>query len=117
MDRPAFFEHNDVIAWLILGYLYSNPEAKDTADGVEKWWLKDMEISMDPRTVQGCLDRLVKWGWLVSSNRQGIGIVYGLNGERRETLRHFLQSTVDSSSRQGQEADSAGCGLVRPLDE
>ena len=117
MDRPAFFEHNNVVAWLILGYLYSNPDAKDTVDGVEKWWLKNMEISMDARTVQGCLDRLVKWGWLVSSERQGIGIVYGLNGDRREKLRHFLQTTVEPNERQGQETDSADCELFRPLGE
>ena len=117
MDRPAFFEHNDVVAWLILGYLYSNPDARDTVDGVEKWWLKDMEISMDARTVQGCLDRLVRWGWLVSNERHGIGIVYALNGERRDKLRQFLQSTVDSNSCHGQETDSAGCEVLRPLEE
>ena len=38
------FEHNDVVAWLILGYLFSHPDAKDTVDGVEKWWLKGMDI-------------------------------------------------------------------------
>ena len=39
MDKPAWFDHNDVVAWLILGYLCSHPDAKDTVDGVEKWWL------------------------------------------------------------------------------
>jgi hypothetical protein len=95
MDRPALFEHNDAVAWLILGYLYSHPDAKDTVDGVEKWWLNEMEISMDARTVQGSLDQLVKLGWLVSYQRQGTRVVYGLNRERREKLRQFLQFTAD----------------------
>jgi hypothetical protein len=95
MDRPALFEHNDVVAWLILGYLLSHPDAKDTADGVERWWLTSMEISMGARTVRGSLDHLVKLGWLVSSERQGTGVVYGLNGDRREKLRQFLQCKVD----------------------
>jgi len=92
MNRPAF-EHNDVVAWVILGYLFSHPDAKDTAEGVEKWWLNGQEINVNARVVRGSLDYLVRLGWLVSSERQGSGMVYGLNGERRNKLRQFLQST------------------------
>ena len=95
MDKLAWFDHNDAVAWLILGYLCSHPDAKDTVDGVEKWWLNDMDISMDARTVQNSLDHLVKLGWLVSRERQGTGVVYGLNEDRRERLRKFLQCTPD----------------------
>ena len=95
MDRPALLEYTDPVAWLILGYLYSHPDAKDTVDGVEKWWLHGMEIRMDVTTVQSSLEQLVSSGWLVSSQRQGSGVVYGLNRERRETLRRFLQSTAE----------------------
>jgi hypothetical protein len=95
MDRPAFLEHNDALAWLILGYLSSHPDAKDTVDGVEKWWLNSMEIDMDARTVRRSLDHLVKLGWLVSYQRQGSGVVYGLNRDRRETLRKFLEGAAD----------------------
>jgi len=94
MDKPALFEHNDAVAWLILGYLYSNPDAKDTAEGVEKWWLNGMEINLDARAVQGSLDYLVRLGWLVSSERRGSRMVYGLNGDCRDKLRQFLQSTA-----------------------
>ena len=94
MDKPALFEHNDAVAWLILGYLYSNPDAKDTAEGVEKWWLNDMEINLDARAVQGSLDYLVRLGWLVSSERRGSRMVYGLNGDCRDKLRQFLRSTA-----------------------
>ena len=52
MNRPAWFEHNDVVAWLILGYLCSNPDAKDTAEGVEKWWLNGKGIDMDAKIVR-----------------------------------------------------------------
>jgi hypothetical protein len=95
MDKLSRFEHNDVVAWLILGYLLSHPDAKDTVDGVEKWWLQGMEFSLDARSVQGSLERLVRWGWLVSSDRQGAGVVYGLNSDRREKLLQFLQYTAD----------------------
>jgi hypothetical protein len=96
MGKPAWFDYNDAVAWLILGYLLSHPDAKDTIDGVEKWWLTDREISMDARTVQGSLDQLVTLGWLVSIERRGSGRVYGLNKDRREKLRQLLQCTSDS---------------------
>ena len=53
MAKPAWFDHNDAVAWLILGYLCSHPDAKDTVDGVEKWWLNDMDISMIGRGAFG----------------------------------------------------------------
>jgi DNA-binding PadR family transcriptional regulator len=95
MDKPALFEDTDALAWLILGYLHGHPDAKDTVDGVEKWWLNGREITIDPRTVQGSLDQLVKSGWLVSYQRQGTGIVYGLNRTRRDRLRQFLRRGED----------------------
>lgn len=95
MDKPALFEDNDALAWLILGYLHCHPDAKDTVDGVEKWWLNGREIRIDARTVQGSLDQLVNSGWLVSYQRQGTGVVYGLNRTRREKLRRFLEGCGD----------------------
>jgi DNA-binding GntR family transcriptional regulator len=50
---------------------------------------------MDARTVRGSLDHLVKLGWLVSYQRQGSGVVYGLNRDRREKLRKFLEGAAD----------------------
>ena len=80
---------------MILGYLLSNPDAKDTVDGIEKWWLNAMDIGMDARTVRCSLDHLVKLGWLVAYQRLGSGVVYGLNRDRREKLRRFLESAAD----------------------
>jgi len=35
MGRPALL-HTDVVAWLILGYLYANPDAKDAVPAQNK---------------------------------------------------------------------------------
>jgi hypothetical protein len=93
MSRPDLFDNSDVVAWLILGYLCSHPDAKDTAEGVEKWWLNGQEVYVDARVVRSSLDYLVRLGWLVSSERQGSGTVFWLNGDRRNKLRQFLQGT------------------------
>jgi len=97
MNRPSLFEpdnhnSNEVVAWLILGYLCSHPDAKDTAEGVEKWWLNGKGVNVDASIVRGSLEYLVRLGWLMSSERKGSGMVYGLKTDHRSKLRQFLES-------------------------
>jgi hypothetical protein len=92
MNGSPLSEH-DIVAWLILGYLSRHPDAKDTAEGVEKWWLSAKGIDVDAKAVRISLEYLVRLGWLVSSQRMGTGMVFGLNGDRRNKLREFLEST------------------------
>jgi len=79
------------MAWLILGYLCSHPDAKDTAEGVEKWWLNGVGISVDVEVVRGSLDYLVKLGWIMATSRHAGVTVYGLNQNRRHALQGFLE--------------------------
>lgn len=91
MNRPGVFEKNNVVAWLILGYLCSHPDAKDTVAGVGKWWLRSEGIEVEMRRVRSALDYLVQWGWLrVMGSDSGV-IVYGLNKERLPALQRFVQ--------------------------
>jgi hypothetical protein len=92
MDRPGVLERNNVVAWLILGYLCSHPEAKDTAAGVGKWWLRTEGIEADMDRVQNALDYLVGWGWLTATGSHSGRTVYGLNKQRQNALQRFLQS-------------------------
>ena len=91
MDRPALLDQTDTVSWLILAYLHSNPDAKDTVDGVEQWWLNGVEVTTDSRTVEGALNHLVNMGWLVCTTRRGTRAVYGLNRDRRATLGKMLE--------------------------
>jgi hypothetical protein len=100
MDRIRFLEHTDA-AWLILRYLSSYPDAKDTVAGVQQWWMGGMQATLNTRKVQGALDELVKAGWLLSSERRGTGAVYRLNADRRQELWHILPA-----ARHGQETGS-----------
>ena len=101
MDRPGV-AHTDV-AWFILGYLSCCPDAKDTVEGIQQWWLGSLQAGIDAKTVRGALEQLVKAGWLFSSERRGTGIVYGLNADRRQDLRHILRLQV-----QGQDTGLGG---------
>ncbi|MBU6481269.1 MAG: hypothetical protein KGS09_12075 [Nitrospirae bacterium] len=92
MNRPDFSEDNNVVAWLILGYLCSHPDAKDTAEGIGRWWLRGQGLDADTDVVRGSLAYLVKWGWLTPTGSSAGLILYGLNKNRQYTLRQFLQS-------------------------
>ena len=92
MDRPGVSEDNNVVAWLILGYLCSHPDAKDTAEGIGRWWLRGEGIDVDTDVVRDSLDYLVKRGWLTATEVSAGLTLYGLNKNRQYALRWFLQS-------------------------
>ena len=92
MNRPDFSEDNDGVARLILGYLYSHPDAKDTAEGIEGWWLRGTGIDADTDVVRGSLAYLVKRGWLTATEGSAGLTLYGLNKNRQYALRQFLKS-------------------------
>ena len=92
MDRPGVSEDNNVVAWLILGYLCSHPDAKDTAEGIGRWWLRGEGIDVDTYVVRGSLDYLVKRRWLTATGDAAGLTLYGLDKNRQYALRQFLQS-------------------------
>jgi len=92
MSRPNFLQDNNVVAWLILGYLCSHPDAKDTAEGIGRWWLRGKGIDADAEAVCAALGYLVERRWLISIAGYSGSQIYGLNQERKTVLQQFLQS-------------------------
>jgi hypothetical protein len=92
MDRQDVSEDNNIVAWLILGYLCSYPDAKDTAEGIGGWWLRGEGIDADTDVVRGSLAYLVKQEWLTATGGSADLTLYGLNKNRLHALRQFLQS-------------------------
>ena len=91
MKRPDFSEKNDIVAWLILGYLCSHPDAKDTVEGVGNWWLNGEGVDVETEVVRGSLDYLVNLGWMMATRGHTGVTVYGLNQNRRSAIQWFLQ--------------------------
>ena len=60
----------------IASYLRQHPNAADTLEGVQSWWLRGTHGQADRRSVQAAIDRLVRDGVLSRSTAPGGRIVY-----------------------------------------
>jgi hypothetical protein len=75
----------------ILQYLAAHPDAKDTADGILKWWLPSFPSESDKEQVQEALDALVTKGWLVKRVFPSSLKLYSINNEEKKEIKEFLQ--------------------------
>ena len=75
-DRRAMDADTDMLYERIASYLRQHPNAADTLEGVQSWWLRDVRGQADRRAVQQAIDRLVEDGVLSRSTAPGGRIVY-----------------------------------------
>jgi hypothetical protein len=93
-DQP---ESVDQVIRGILQYLVEHPEAKDTREGIYKWWLPEGHGDRGRDEVQKALDLLTSKGWLTKRGRIPQKEIYGINKDRLQEIKLFLlQSGVAS---------------------
>jgi hypothetical protein len=93
VERPDQFLISKRVVWLLLGYLYIYPEAKDTAEGITNWWLRACEVMVNKTDVEEALNELVMSGWLTATDRSTSHLIYGLNRARIVELQELFEST------------------------
>ncbi len=72
----------------ILSYLVEHPEAKDTVEGIMKWWLSKADTEREKGEVQEAIDFLISKGWM--AEREITPKVYGVERERLREIKEFL---------------------------
>jgi hypothetical protein len=78
----------------ILSYLLRNPDAKDTVNGIIKWWLPESERASGVEKVLKALEFLVVTkGWLTVRDMRSAGTIYGLNKARLKEISNFLSES------------------------
>lgn len=68
------------IAGVIRRYLANHPNASDSLEGVQRWWLAEGAVEAPGPTVQQALDRLVKKGTVVRKLLPDGTVVYAGSG-------------------------------------
>ncbi len=84
-------DRRQVLMRQILQYLTAHPDAKDTVDGILKWWLPGHPIEWKKEEVQETLDHFVSKGWLAKRALSLSQELYYLKKEQLKEIKRFLQ--------------------------
>ena len=79
----------------ILRYLVEHPDAKDTIEGITRWWIPPQRPEGDEwkrDLVQGAMDELVARGWIVRRETTPSHVVYGLDKQHLTTIANSVRS-------------------------
>jgi hypothetical protein len=77
----------------ILQYLIDHPDAKDTIQGILRWWLPGGIVVWEEAAVQEALDVLVAKGWVTQRPTIPSRPIYGLNQAKLEEIEKFLRES------------------------
>jgi len=90
-DKDSPGNYADVIRG-ILHYWVEHVDAKDTPEGILKWWLPESQGEWGKEDVQKALDFLTSKGWLTKRETTRAKRIYGVNKDRVEEIKTFLRA-------------------------
>jgi hypothetical protein len=91
-EEPSTAEAQD-IAREILRYLEHYPEAKDTIDGINQWWLRREGSKRLRRDVEQAVALLLSQGLILETRRPGVPPFYQLNPQQRAAISKILKGS------------------------
>ena len=78
----------------ILHYCVHYPDAKDTPEGILKWWLAEGRGEWSKEDIQKALDMLTAKRWLTTRGTTPAKTIYGLNRDHLEAIKIFCEDRV-----------------------
>ena len=84
----------------VLQYLIDHPDAKDTMQGIVRWWLPGGIAAWEEEAVRDALDELVARGWLTQRQTTPSQQLYGLNKAKLKEIRVLLQERKSGADGQ-----------------
>lgn len=82
----------------ILQHFASNPEAKDTIEGIRTCWLAEVNPKASSGEIQKAIAYLQAKRWVAKRPISLSGTIYGLNKDRLEEIKAFLSESETEES-------------------
>ena len=76
----------------ILHYLLEHPDAKDTRDGILRWWIPQRASESDMSVVQDALDALVSKEWMSKRETVPDRVIYSMNKDHLEEIQASIET-------------------------
>jgi len=73
----------------ILRYWVKCPDAKDTIEGIRKWWIPRGH-AVGEEEVQKALEFLISKGWLTRRETTPSKTIYSINKDHLENIKRYL---------------------------
>jgi hypothetical protein len=77
----------------ILQYLIEHPDAKDTPEGITKWWRSTGKSEWRKEDIQSALAHLASKGWLTVRSSSPPQKIYGFNKKYIKAIRAYLMKS------------------------
>ncbi len=87
-EKRSFGSHRKMMQQ-ILHYLIEHPDAKDTIEGILKWWFPKNHVERQIE-VREALNVLVSKEWLTERELTPSPKIYGLNKDHLKEIKGFL---------------------------
>ena len=78
----------------ILHYLLEHPDAKDTRDGILRWWIPQRRDEPDAQTMQDVLDDLVAKGWMYKREAVANRVIYSMNKDHIKDIQVAVEAEL-----------------------
>jgi hypothetical protein len=89
VNEPSISAGHEQLGREILRYCVAYPDAKDTVEGILKWWVQP-EVRITEQDVRQVLEGLAEAHWLIKREITPNRTIYGLNKLRVKEIRKFL---------------------------
>ena len=86
--KPDQKEQREICHY-ILAYLYDNPDAGDTFEGIVEWWVLRQRLKFETRNVSEAVAKLISEG-LIEEHEEADSHIYRVNRTKEQVIRNML---------------------------